>query len=91
MNIESIIAFLNVDRTTLSTRFKNDTGITMLDYITQLRISGAKRLLKTTSANVSEVANMCGFSNPSYFARTFHKKTGCPPLDYRIKDTQNEI
>ncbi len=87
INIESVVSELNVDRTTLSTRFKNETGLTMLEYITQLRISGAKRMLMTTSTNVSEVAKMCGFSDPSYFARLFHKKTGISPIDYRLGNT----
>ncbi len=87
LNIESIMAFLSVDRTTLSNRFKNETGVTMLEYITHLRISRAKRMLITTSTNVSEVAKMCGFSDPSYFARLFHKKTGCSPHDYRLGDS----
>ncbi len=88
MRIESILDFLNVDRTTLSTRFKNETGISMLEYITNLRIGGAKRLLRTTSEHVLEVAKMCGFNDPSYFTRTFHKKTGFSPNDYRLYGTK---
>jgi len=91
VNIESIISFLNVDRATLSTRFKRKTGLPMLEYITRLRIAGAKRMLTTTSMQICEVAKMCGFKDSSYFARLFRKKTGFAPLQYRIGNTRSEV
>lgn len=84
LNVESVLSHLNVDRATLSTRFKRHTGQSILEYITMIRINNAKRLLRTTSMPVLEISNLSGFGDPAYFTRLFRKKTGCTPVQYRI-------
>lgn len=52
-------------------------------FITDMRIEAAKKLLKETRLSISEVAYKTGFSDLSYFSNTFRKKTGISPKDYR--------
>ncbi len=88
LNIESVLNHLKVDRATLSTRFKKRTGITMVEYLTRLRIGNAKRLLSTTIMPIAYITRMCGFRDASYFARIFRKRTGCTPMQYRLRGTK---
>ncbi len=63
--------------------FKSQTGITISDYIAQLRISHAKELLKDPRVRLYDVGNMIGIESSSYFTRLFKKQTGMTPTEYR--------
>lgn len=74
---------LNVSVPTLSRAFEYYSGYTFLEYLTQVRLEAAKKLLLDGNFRISETAQMCGFSDPSYFARVFKKTFGIPPGKYR--------
>lgn len=64
--------------------FKEETGMTPLEYLTQIRIEQAKYYLQNSSVySIGEIANMCGFSDQYYFSRVFKKSLGCSPYDYK--------
>lgn len=64
--------------------FKKETGLSPLEYMTELRMRKAKSLLTSSCArnfSVSEVAYQCGYVDPLYFSRVFRKYTGiCPSM-----------
>lgn len=64
--------------------YKQETGKTLKDYITECRISEAKRLLEQ-GERVSEAAEAVGFDNFTYFSTVFKKITGISPNQYRRK------
>lgn len=55
------------------------------EYISDRRIAEAKRLLRFTRQNASDISHRCGFGDISYFSRSFKAKTGLSPLSYRKK------
>lgn len=64
--------------------FKEEIGQTPLEYLTTMRIRQAKQYLITTKHySISDIAYMCGFSDPYYFSRCFKKHTGISPYNYR--------
>lgn len=63
--------------------FRKTMGDTILNYHIGLKISEAKRLLKGTKLNVSEIASSLGFESPEYFTRCFKKQTGVSPRAFR--------
>lgn len=67
----------------LSKLFKNSLNMNLREYINQLRIEEAKRLLLSTSMSVSEIASYVGYYNISYFSTVFHKLVGVSPFDWR--------
>ena len=69
----------------LSKVFKNSLNMNLREYINQLRIEEAKRLLLSTNMSVSEVASYVGYCNISYFSTVFHKIVGVGPFDWRSK------
>ncbi|MBO4358217.1 MAG: helix-turn-helix domain-containing protein [Erysipelotrichaceae bacterium] len=67
----------------LSKLFKNNMNMNLREYINQLRVEEAKRLLLSTSMSVSEIASNVGYYNISYFSTVFHKLVGVSPFDWR--------
>ena len=59
--------------------FKDYTGLSPVDYRNDLRLSNARSKLRSGEYNVSEVAELCGFSNLSFFIRLYKKKYGYTP------------
>jgi AraC-like DNA-binding protein len=54
-------------------------------YLTEYRIGKSAELLISSSLNVTEIAEQCGFGGASYFTETFRKIMGCTPTEYRSK------
>ncbi|MNO36149.1 HTH-type transcriptional regulator YesS [compost metagenome] len=67
----------------ISLIFKKETGETLTDYITRIRINKAKELLLTTDLKVMEISELVGYENPHYFSTVFKKTVGVHPLKYR--------
>jgi len=63
--------------------FREQFGITPLDYINQERIKLAKQLLAKPQNNVHTVSDLCGFSDVNYFVRLFKKNEGITPKAYQ--------
>ncbi len=63
--------------------FKRFTGRTAKEWITEKRISLAKRLLTNSVDGIKQVARLVGFSDEYYFMRVFKKETGMTPKNYR--------
>jgi two-component system response regulator YesN len=65
--------------------FKKTFGVTFTDYLTSLRISRAKELLKDPYLTVKGITYQVGFMDPNYFTRVFKKSEGLTPTEYRIE------
>lgn len=75
--------FLNTSY--LSSLFKKETGMTLTDYVNKNRINTAKRLLKSTTLSIQDVAATVGIPDIHYFTRLFRRETGCSPREFRKK------
>ncbi len=80
---EQLAAALVKNRTYLCACFKEETGATVNDYITQIKMDEAKRLLRVTNKPLRSIAEQLGYSTQSYFQNVFKKATGVTPLEYR--------
>lgn len=69
-----------------STVFKKETGKTVVNFITEVRIKNACRLLVETKDSVVEISNKVGYEDSQYFFRVFKKITGKTPLEYRKRE-----
>jgi len=70
--------------------FKEQMGITLVDYLTNVRIERAKKLLLATDQNCTEICFEVGYNNQSYFTRTFKDLVGMTPRQFRIKNQRRE-
>lgn len=85
LSVERIAKELNISRSYLSTKFKQDTQISLNQYIMDQRIHKAKELLKNTDQSISDISSFLCFSSQAYFQNIFKKYTGMTPKQYRQK------
>lgn len=81
--IGQLIAHAGIPERTLKRRFKAATGNTLIEYLQNLRIEEAKRLLETGPMPVDEVSIEAGYEDASFFRRLFKRLTGLSPGQYR--------
>jgi two-component system response regulator YesN len=66
----------------LSRLFSEHCKTTFIDYVTELRVENAEKLLRESKMNIKEVAFALGYQDPNYFSRIFRKFTGLSPMAY---------
>lgn len=81
--VTEIANMINMSSASFSRYFKHHTRKTFSNYVTEIRISHACRILMQEDRNISEISYLCGFENISNFYRHFRKITGIIPKDYR--------
>lgn len=69
-------------------RFKQEMGMTPIDYLTSLRLDYAKTQLANTSRSITQIASDMNYSSPSHFCWAFKKLTSYSPRAYREKHTK---
>lgn len=86
---ETICQELFISESYLSRTFTKEVGMTLIDYITECRISRAKELLRTTDESVTNICMQVGYNYAAYFTKIFKEKTGVTPNQYRdaLKDS----
>ena len=70
--------------------FKKKEGITILQYINDLKLAAAKQLLTDSELQVREIADRLGFASQGYFGRFFRNKTGLTPNAYREAEKRKQ-
>ena len=70
--------------------FKEQMGITIIDYLTSVRIERAKQLLLATDQNCTEICFEVGYNNQSYFTRTFKGLVGMAPRQFKARNQRKE-
>ncbi|MBO5633812.1 MAG: helix-turn-helix domain-containing protein [Bacteroidales bacterium] len=83
LRLETLASLAGMTPPAFSRFFKTRTGRTLSDYIIDIRLGNAARLLVDTTQNVSEICYSCGFNNLSNFNRIFKAKRGYTPRDFR--------
>ncbi len=81
--IDQICRSIGTNASTLNFKFRREFNMSIGQYIINMRIKKACKLLISTSYNVSEIASRCGFGDVYYFSNTFKKAQGTSPSEYR--------
>ena len=81
--VQRVVEYANIPERTLKRRFKAATGVTLIDYVQNLRIEAAKRRLETEQTAVDAISAQIGYEDPSFFRRLFRRRTGLSPGQYR--------
>ena len=85
LSLQQVCKFLAISTSYFSTLFKNQTGKTFVEALTDCRIEAAKELLSTTQMKSYEVAEAVGYSDAHYFSSIFKKNVGMTPKEYARK------
>lgn len=83
LTLSTLASHIGLSPNYLSQIFKQETGKTFLEHLTNRRLEEAKKLLKQGDLNVSEVSFRIGYDNPRYFSELFHKQEKVTPGQYR--------
>lgn len=86
-SIKALADELGVSVSNLSHFFKSRQGQNISDYISDLRITEAKRLLRENNMRISEIVPALGYTHISSFTKTFKKATGMTPSEYKATHT----
>ncbi len=81
--IKQLLGEIDVPERSLKRRFKAATGSTLIEYLQNLRIEEAKRLLEQEELPIDEVSEAVGYLDISFFRRLFKRLTGLTPGQYR--------
>jgi len=87
ISVASLATQVHLTPTYLCVLFKQATGKTINEYLTNERIRHAKILLRDPSVRLYDICYQVGYLSPSYFSKLFKKQTGLPPGEYRLKAT----
>lgn len=90
VSIEQLAQRIGVSSRHFRRAFKQLYGISATDYVTDLRMSRAKRLMATTRQPIAEIARHVGYQDESHFRRTFKQQMGISPSLY-VKNRQLKV
>lgn len=85
LTIEGLAAMLYMNPTYLCRLFKKKIEMTPMQYLIELRLECAKKLLVTTEMSVGEISEYIGITDSKYFSKLFKKKENSTPSEYRLK------
>lgn len=85
LSLNVVAGAVEVSSNYLSAMFSQEMKITFVEYVTNKRMSLAKKLLRTTDLKSGEVASEVGYKDPHYFSSLFKKTQGMTPRDYRVQ------
>ena len=83
--MEEIADALNVSYSNLRRTFRVNTGMSMKDYQTEMRVQKAKDLLDNTDLSIKGIAAQLGYSSAFHFSNQFKKIVGRPPIEWRAR------
>ena len=83
ISLSELARELNFSLTYVSLTFKKDTGVSFRDYLARVRMEKACNLLRRTNKTVSEIASRVGYTDDTFFYKSFKKLVGTSPSAYR--------
>ena len=82
LRLEDVANELEISTFYLSRIFSSESDFSLVQYLTDIRINEAKKLLRENRYIISDIATMTGFESAAYFSRVFKKVVGCSPSSY---------
>ncbi|WP_206859196.1 response regulator [Candidatus Enterococcus mangumiae] len=83
LSLKEVADHVHLSSSHFSTIFSQALGQTFIDYLTEQRLSMAKRLLRETNLKLSAIAAEVGYNDPNYFSSIFKRKETISPKEYR--------
>ena len=83
MALEDIAKLVNLSPGRLAHLFKSEIGLSIQQYLTQIRLAKAKHQLESSFLSIKEIAASVGFANVTRFTASFKTAVGTTPAQYR--------
>ena len=91
MSLEQLAGLVGMTASSFSRYFKQRTGKNISEYIVDIRLGHAARLLVDTADSISEICWTTGFNTLSNFNRLFRKRKACSPTEFREKYQKTKV
>lgn len=91
LKLSDLADLVGMSPVSFSRFFRQRTGRTLSDYIVEIRLGYAARMLVDSTKNISEICYECGFNNLSNFNRTFKAKRRYTPREFRAMFKKNKV
>lgn len=82
LSLQEIAAFANISISSLREIFHTNASCGVVEYFIDMKIEQAKKYIRDDNYNITQIAELLGYSGPHYFSRQFRQKTGMSPLQY---------
>lgn len=82
ITLNELVEYSGSNRTTISSVFKHNFNMSVMEYFINLKIDLAKKYLREDNYNISQISDILGYSGIHYFSRQFKKVTGMSPTEY---------
>lgn len=89
ISLDEVSREVNISPYYFSKVFKEEAGINFIDYLTEIRMEQAKKLLQQKNLSMKEICVAVGYGDPNYFSRTFKKNVGVTPTEYKEGKIEN--
>lgn len=88
LTLDDLAERISLSKGYLSNLFKSETGVSLMQYVTMLRMQKAHQLLLTTNMKLRDIGEVVGYQNPSYFCMIFKKHYGVTAQSLRREENE---
>jgi two-component system response regulator YesN len=85
LTLDKVAATVNVSPNYFSSLFNQETGMTFIEYLTEIRMEKAKEYLRCSGRKITEIGYLVGYQDSHYFSYIFRKTQNCTPSEYRLQ------
>ena len=88
--VDDLVKEMAVSRSVFFKKLKTLTGLAPVEFIKEVRINKAIKLIESGEYSITQIAYMVGINDPRYFSKCFKQKMGMTPSEYRDQKAQNK-
>lgn len=85
LTLDKVASTVNVSPNYFSSLFNQKTGMTFIEYLTNIRMEKAKEYLRCSCRKITEIGFLVGYQDSHYFSYIFKKTQNCTPSEYRLR------
>lgn len=85
LTLDKVASTVNISPNYFSSLFNQETGMTFIEYLTNLRMEKAKDYLRCSNRRITEIGFLVGYQDSHYFSYIFKKTQNCTPSEYRLQ------
>ena len=83
ITLDDLVELVHINKFYLIRIFKQEVGMSPIDYLIHVRIDEAQKMLRNTNIAIADIAHLVGFQSPSHFSKTFRELSNLTPSQYR--------
>lgn len=90
LSLDKVASTVNLSPNYFSSLFNQETGMTFIEYLTEIRMEKAKEYLRCSGRKITEIGYLVGYLDSHYFSYIFKKTQNCTPSEYRLQGKGEE-